>query len=140
VINMNFSPPPVAHDAATQIAQVYLAAAIDPAATRARLEELDTATKAYRDAIAEHAAVSATAAEVATAQEVVTAHEQAVAAREAALRQRQTQIDVAAAALGERESAVKTRELAADDREAALARDTAGLAARIESYKAALSA
>jgi hypothetical protein len=45
MITLNFSPPPVAHDAATQLAQVYLAYAVDPAATRARLDELHAATQ-----------------------------------------------------------------------------------------------
>ena len=36
MIALNFAPPPVAHDAATQLAQVYLAAAVDPVKRRQR--------------------------------------------------------------------------------------------------------
>ena len=140
MMNSPSMPPPLPSDAALTYALTLLGIASDPNGTRERMNQLVAQLEAVHAAVAEHDAAAAKAAEVAAAQEVLTARAAAVAEREAALGQRQTQIDVAAAALGERESAVKTRELAADDREAALAKDTAGLAARIESYKAALSA
>src|SRR5258705_9041066 len=98
MIGMIFSPPPVAHDAATQLAQVYLAAAVDPVATKARLDELNQATQAYRSAIDEHAAVAARAAEITAKENALAAREQAVTEREQAVSNAQTALNVASSA------------------------------------------
>ena len=139
MIAMNFSPPPLAHDAATQLAQVYLAAAIDPAATRARLDELDAATKGLRDAIALNETTAAKAAEIVTAQEALNAREAAVLAREAAVANAQTAVDVAGSANVAREAALKDRDAELDKREADIAARAKALDDRLASYRQALA-
>ena len=139
MIAMNFSPPPVAHDAATQLAQVYLAAAVDPVATKARLEELNEATQAYRVAIDEYASVAAKAAEVTAAQDAVTVRELSATAREQALASSQTALDVASAAVMERERGLASRSADLDQRETGLAAREKSLADRLEAYRRALA-
>ena len=139
MIGMNFNPPPVEHDRATSLAQVYLAAAIDPAATRARLDELDAATKGLRDAIAQNETTAAKAAEIVTAQEDLNAREAAVLAREAAVANAQTAVDVAGSANVAREAALKDREAASDRRAAEIEARAKALDDRLAAYRQALA-
>jgi hypothetical protein len=139
MIALNFAPPPVAHDAATQLAQVYLAAAVDPVATQARLQQLNEATQAYRDAIAQHEAAAAKATEIEARESAVAAKERDVASREAALTASQTQLQVASAAIADRDAAVRAKEAESDRREAEIAKRVAELDRRVESYRAALA-
>jgi hypothetical protein len=139
MIGMNFNPPPVEHDRATSLAQVYLAAAIDPAATRARLDELDAATKGLRDAIALNETTAAKAAEVEVAQSALAAREQALADRESTLSASQTRLSVSAGAIADRDQAVKSKEDASDRRQAELDKREADFAQKIATYRAALA-
>lgn len=140
MITMNPPLPPVEHDNALRLALIYLNVASDPAAAKARLDELAAQTQALRDAIAQNQAVAAQAAEVETAQQAVTAAAAAIADREAAAAAERTRLDVAAGAVAEREAAAKAKQDELDAREAAVAGKERALADRLEKYRQALSA
>ena len=128
MIAMNFSPPPVAHDAATQLAQVYLAAAVDPVATRTRLDELNAATQAYRAAVEEHVAAKKQAEDAASAAAEVERRAGELDQRAAALANERTQLDVASSA-----NAARAKTL--DDREAEVTRLEQEFAAKVKGHE-----
>jgi hypothetical protein len=132
-------PPVTLTDEAMKLCAALLAIAADPAGTKSRLDELTAATAAYRSAIEEHAAVSATAAQVTAQQETVTARERAVADREQGLAKAQTAVDVAGSGNVARAQALNNRTFELDQREAELAAREKNLADRLAAYRQALA-
>ena len=121
-----------------------LAVVSDPAAARSALDEIKAALADLQtrqvDAVAKESANNAQIADLVATQQAQNQRSADLDEREKALGTRAAQNDVASSALAERESKISAREAAASALEAKLERDAEALAARVASYRAALSA
>ena len=125
MISMSPTLPPIEHDNALRLPMIFLNAASDPAAAKARLDELAAQTQALRDAIAQNEAAAAKAAEVEARETAAASREQNVLAREQAVANAATAVDVPAAA-----NVARSKSL--DDREAELAKREREHAAKVK--------
>jgi hypothetical protein len=140
MISMAPSLPPVTlTDEAMKLAAALLQIAVDPSGTKARLDELNAATAAYRSVIDEHAAAKVAADAAAAGLADLQQREQNLADREAALSASQTQLQVASAAISDRDAAVKAKEAESDRREADITARQTALEQRIAGYRSALA-
>ena len=87
-------PPVTLTDEAMKLCATIMAIAADPNAAQARLTEIDTATKAYRATIDEHAAAKKSADDAAAALADVEQRSRDLAAREESLLKATTQLSV----------------------------------------------
>ena len=132
-------PPVTLTDEAMKLCAALLAIAADPSGTKARLDELNAATAAYRSVIDEHAAAKVAADAAAAGLADLQQREQNLADREAALTASQTQLQVASAAIADRDAAVKDREAESDKRAVEIEARAAQLEAKLASYRQALA-
>jgi chromosome segregation ATPase len=132
-------PPATLTDEAMKLCASLLAMAADPGGTKARLDELNAATAAYRSVIDEHAAAKVAADAAAAGLADLQQREQNLADREAALTASQTQLQVASAAIADRDAAVKDREAASDKRTAEIDAKAKALDDRLAAYRQALA-
>ena len=140
MISMAPSLPPVTlTDEAMKLCAALLAIAADPSGTKARLDELDAATAAYRSVIDEHAAAKvaadAAAAELADLQQ----REQNLADREAALTASQTELPGGERCECGQRPALKEREAESDRRSAEIDAKAKALDDRLAAYRQALA-
>ncbi len=139
MISMSPTLPPIEHDNALRLAMIFLNAASDPAAAKARLDELAAQTQALRDAIAQNEAAAAKATEIEARETAVAAREQDAVAREQAVANAATAVDVSAAANVARSKSLDDREAQLAARIAAHEAKERALAAKAEQWRAALA-
>jgi hypothetical protein len=132
-------PPAPLTDEALKLCAALLAIAADPGGTKARLDELNAATAAYRSVIDEHAAAKVAADAAAAGLADLQQREQNLADREAALAASQTQLQVASAAVADRDAVVKAKEAESGRREAEITARQTALEQRIAGYRSALA-
>jgi hypothetical protein len=132
-------PPATLTDEAMKLAAALLQLAVEPSGTKARLDEFNAATAAYRSVIDEHAAAKVAADAAAAGLADLQAREQNLADRENGLIAAQTRLTVSAAAIAERDQAVKDREAASDKRTADLDARAKALDDRLAAYRQALA-
>ena len=132
-------PPVTLTDEAMKLCAALLQIAADPGGTKARLDELNAATAAYRSVIDEHAAAKVAADAAAAGLADLQQRQQNLADREAALTASQTQLQVASGANVSRQQVLNERSAELDQRESEVAAKERALAAKVESYRAALT-
>jgi hypothetical protein len=133
------SGPPAPTNEALSGAMTLLQLAIDPAGTKARIDELAAATAAFNAARDEAVAAQAQAKTEAAALGDLIAREKKLTADQKAVSQSQTAAAVAASALATREQAATKREAELNKRDADLARREKALADKVASYRQALA-
>jgi len=141
-MNLNLNPPlpPSAlTDDAMRLAAALLQIAADPGGTKKRLSDLNAATAALRDAIAQHDDAKTQADAAAAGLADIQQREQNLADRENALIAQQTRLNVASGAIADRDEQLKLRETAFDKRQVELAAKEQALADRLEKYRKALA-
>src|SRR5262245_22138802 len=139
MIGFNASPPASPTSEAITAALTLLAVASDPAATRARLDELVAQIGAVHAAIAEHDVARKAAEDAQEGLADLRALEQKLNEDRSALDQAQTQTAVASSALAAREQNLTAREAELAKREADTVAKEKALADRVASYRQALA-
>ena len=132
-------PPVTLTDEAMKLCAALLQIAADPTGAQARLTELDTATKAYRAVIDEHAAAKVAADAAAAGLADLQEREQNLASREDSLLKASTQLSVANHANASREDSLNAREQTLDRRQAEIDARAKALEDKLAAYRQALA-